>query len=197
MILHTARHPVGGTVEVFPDPYPDDPRDDAPLTALVLRTRSWTVDELDVRPAFYDTLDDLRRAVEATPGVRYVHTVYLADHGDIALGLAASCPWDSGPVGFAVVTAEALTVWGYDPTCPPAEADAVRAVVAAELDAYAAYLNGHVYAARCTVTLPNGEVVEESCHGFIDSDDAAAWAMDELNEVWRDVLRSLPRLVAG
>lgn len=76
--------------------------------------------------------------------------LYMMKHGDVALSLGEfGDRWDSGRIGYAIVTYEAADAMGYgtlpDGSHTKEQMEQIRAVLAQEIENYSQYLNGNVY----------------------------------------------------
>ena len=88
--------------------------------------------------------------------------LYLYDHSGITMSTAPfSCPWDSGQVGYILVTHENIKAeWG---AVSPEILDKARACLEAEVVEYDHYLTGNVYGYM--VKSAAGEILD-SCWGY-------------------------------
>jgi hypothetical protein len=95
--------------------------------------------------------------------------VYMYDHSGITISTKPfSCRWDSGQVGWVVITKDNADKMGIvDRSLPELEK-----VIEAEIDRYDHYLTGQVYGYRVNY---DGELVD-SCYGFYDLADARSEA---------------------
>lgn len=95
--------------------------------------------------------------------------VYLYDHSGITISTSPfSCMWDSGQVGWAVITATNASKMGIDDW----DMTKLEAAIKAEIDQYDHYLTGQVYGYQVKY---DGELVD-SCYGFYDMADARSEA---------------------
>jgi hypothetical protein len=88
--------------------------------------------------------------------------LYLYDHSGITMSCAPfSCPWDSGQVGFAYMTAaDIVREYGQD---TPETREKARKLIMAEVQTYDEFLTGQVYG--YVVEDRHGDHVD-SCWGF-------------------------------
>lgn len=96
----------------------------------------------------------------------YITELYIYDHGGIQLSTGGfSCGWDSGKVGFIIVTKEKLAESNLDVTKDLAK---IKEIISNELDVYNDYLMGNCYR-----IIDNASEID--CGGYIGSDgyDAA------------------------
>ena len=107
----------------------------------------------------------LSRALSYAESQAFIYPVYMFDHGSIALSLDAfGDPWDSGQVGFAVVTREGFkAAMGKVTRWTAKQVSRVRECVRGEVETFSDYLNGNVYGV--VVLDANGET-EDSVWGF-------------------------------
>jgi len=94
-----------------------------------------------------------------------ISPVYIYDHSGITISTKPfSCPWDSGQVGWAVITENNAILVDY----PYRDEEKLQAVIEAEVDQYDKYLTGQVYGYR---VIRDGDCID-SCYGFYDIADA-------------------------
>ena len=108
-----------------------------------------------------------------------VSPLYLYDHSGITMNTGGfSCPWDSGQVGFAIITEEkGVEEWGHD------WREKAEARIKAEVEEYARYLEGNVYGYRTFDKNPaehdGAEALDDSFWGFIGYPNDAVEMMKE------------------
>ena len=127
----------GYTINIFPDPFPMDPRDDSNLGHMVCLHKHYQLGDPHV---FYDA-DEIYKFLEEENCI-YLN-LYLYDHGGVTMSAAPfSCPWDSGQVGVIYVTREdALNEYGYKKLTKNLK-NHVENVLHAEVEEYDKYLKG-------------------------------------------------------
>lgn len=139
----------------------DCPRDwDNAFTILTAESRNRNIDDaLDI--------DGDPRVEEAA----LVFPVYKYEHGNVSYSSGAfTCPWDSGQVGFAILTAEEFeSEFGND-------AEKAKRCLDGELATYTAWCNGEI----CTITVEDedGEIID-SISGIYEDERGYAWAVQE------------------
>ena len=99
-------------------------------------------------------------------GAYLVFPVYAYIHSCVALSINPfSCPWDSGQIGFAVISrADLEKEYGWKRVSPQRWRK-LEQYLKNELDEYTAYLNGEVYG--YVIETEDGDELE-SCWGFYD-----------------------------
>jgi hypothetical protein len=140
--------------------------------------RAWTIQDLADK-----ALDDSN--VEIAP-------LWLYDHSGLSLSLGQSCPWDSGQIGFAVVTKTAAIkeLGATDSTWRELASNCIRGEVAT----YSQYLEGDIYG--YAVTDFDGEVVD-SCWGFYGYSEAEKEGQEALGVAIQDARQALATDLAG
>lgn len=108
-----------------------------------------------------------------------VFDVYAYIHGGVALSVSPFyCPWDSGKIGFAVISRETIEKeLGWKRITSERLRKLEQAYLRSELETYTAYLNGEVFG--FVVETEDGEVLD-SCWGYYDRDDCEQTARDTL-----------------
>jgi len=111
-----------------------------------------------------------------------IFNLYMYDHSGIALSLSSfNDPWDSGQVGFIIVSRADLEKEfniPKDRELTQEEYDLVCEIINNEINMYEAYINGCVYG--YVVEDPAGEIVD-SCGGFYSIEEALEYAMVEID----------------
>jgi hypothetical protein len=100
--------------------------------------------------------------------------VYMYEHSGITISTTPfSCRWDSGQLGFAVISYKKI-VWEYG-TNLPENREIARRVLEGEVETLDQYLRGEVYTfdlvqtSECDLGHEHEEIIE-SCCGFYGSD---------------------------
>ncbi len=113
--------------------------------------------------------------------------VYGYGHGDFIIrasvdGNPFHCPWDSGFLGWAVVSREtARKAWEVKRLTAKTVEDVVKNVVA-EVEEYAQYVNGEVYGYEVGRFDYDGSFdVLDACYGYIGRDYVEQEAREALN----------------
>lgn len=88
-----------------------------------------------------DWMDDVVDAAEKAGYI--IFPVYIYDHSGVVISISPfSCPWDSGHVGWYVLTPEEIkNEWGNAEDTR----DLARKCVESEIEVYSSYFNGEVY----------------------------------------------------
>ena len=172
--IETYEH-AGLTIEIHVDECPESPREWDNAGKLVIYSRyganHMEVNELDMtfRPEDYPGWDELENDVlkfypgaELLPVYRYVHSAVAYNTTGF------SCPWDSGRVGFILMTKETmLEEWGKKIVTQRVRGMA-RKCMAGEVETYSQWANGEVYG--YIIKDENGEDLVggfyDSCWGF-------------------------------
>lgn len=154
------------TVKVFDDLNPCNPRDWDNVATLVCWHKCYTLG--DEQPT-QDPQEWLAEYQAANPGA-LILPLFMYEHSGISLSLQPfGCRWDSGQVGWAVVTAETIAKEWPDSPTPEARQEKALACARAEVEEYSAYVNGDCYGYQ--VIDQDGEVLE-SCGGYFDQKEA-------------------------
>ena len=158
------------TIRIELDTDPMNPRKDwDPVTTIYhwhrhydFGTKIQGMDEEDFR-AFLE---------EKGEEVLALSPLYLMDHSGQSLSTTPfGCPWDSGQVGWVVITQSRAAALGF---VDQVEADWIR-ILQAEVKQYDQYLRGEVYGFQ-VVGLDGDEL--ESCWGFYDLEDCREQAKE-------------------
>lgn len=111
-----------------------------------------------------------------------IFNLYMYEHGGVALSLCPfNDPWDSGQVGFIVVSREDIEKEfkiPQDRELTAEELDKIQNIIHTEVDIYETYLNGEVFA--YVVEDPDGKI-EDACGGYYTEEEALECAKEELD----------------
>lgn len=107
--------------------------------------------------------------------------LYLYDHSGVTMSTSPfSCPWDSGQVGVVYITRQRIRdEYGWR-VLTKHRLELVRRCLEAEVETYAAYLEGSVFG--FTVRDPDGEVVD-STWGYYGNDHEASGLLPDARGV--------------
>jgi len=164
------------TIKVVTDENPHNPREWGNAATLVCWSRRYTLgdEQPDTDPS--EWLDEYKAA---NPDA-LIMPIYKYEHSGIALSTASfDCRWDSGQVGYAVMSAAKIALgWPLSDMHPTPEAQraAAAACIEAEIETYSAYLNGDVYGYQ---VLDSEGKLQTSCYGFYSTEEAMAAGEDE------------------
>ena len=167
------------------DEYPENPRVEfCNLSNLILFHKRYRLgDKHNINSSDYNSFEEVKKAIKKKYNVYVIFPVYMYEHGNIALSLDEfSCPFDSGQIGFAIVTKEDFKKNYNLKIAYRSEKylDSIISNIKAELADYQAYLNGEVY--RFVIEDENGDLVE-SCSGFYN--------YSECEKTGNDILKNL------
>lgn len=177
----------------------DNPREDDNLSRMIFVGKWRSLgdkhaiqfdDYYDSRQDFIERGEDtLRRQLKDVVICKPVH---LYNHGDISIstsyGYPYNCRWDSGTIGFAVVTKEDIrNFWGIKRVTEGYidEADKILEAELKELDYYG---RGEVYGFE--ITDENGDHID-SCGGFYGDDWKLNGMIDYIPEDLHDQLENI------
>lgn len=157
----------GLTLKIVPDQDPSNPRHEWDNAAVfICWHRRYELGDTPKRivedlPFSAPSPEDFREWMRTKEGkAAVIVPLYLYDHSGITIkaGSGFSCAWDSGQIGFAVITAaRGRKEWGRQ------WRKQARACIMSETETYDSYLTGDVYG--YTVTNEDGETLD-SCGGF-------------------------------
>lgn len=133
----------GYDINIHPDYYADDPREWSNLSKLVLFHNGYDFpNELNIDHNDFNDWEDMEAFIEREYNPVYMRRVSMYEHGGIALKLGApTCSWDSGYIGFILVTEEdAQKEFGSD-----YDIENVKNILHGEFKLYEHYVEGSVY----------------------------------------------------
>ena len=129
------------------DDSPESPREHSPITHIAAWHRRYNLADEGEDRSIETFLESVRECDTLMP-------LYMMDHGSISLSLGPySDPWDSGQVGFVLITPERVRAVGLDPS----DTERVMKLARQEIEAYSQYVNGDIY---CMT-------IHRMCHGQV------------------------------
>jgi hypothetical protein len=134
----------------------DSPRDWGynATTMICFHGRYDLGDTHDYRADDYNGWAELKRAITKKCDPVVIYPLYGYDHGGFVLSTSPfSCSFDSGQVGYIIVSRASMNSLGYKRATAKVK-DELMNIVENELDVYNAYLRGDVY----DVTDENGDI---------------------------------------
>jgi len=155
------------------DEYPESPREWDNLTTLICFHNRYDLgDDHDYNSEDYQSWEELEQAIVENENPLHISPLFLYDHSGLYLkigdwhnsGLAQGhAHFDSGQVGFVIVTQESVDKLGTPLEFVPGQAKG-------EVETYAAYLSGNVYGFVITEECSEceQEKIIDSCYGFYD-----------------------------
>jgi hypothetical protein len=160
------------TLKIFADDMADDPRSWDNLSKMLCYHSRYNLgDKHDYKSRDYNSWDEMKQAIlkkERTNngGVAVILPLYLYDHSGITMKTTPfGCRWDSGQVGFVIVTRKAIREnWGVKKATKKLIEQAEKLAIG-EVETYDQFISGDVY--RFIVEV-DGEV-KDSCGGFYGS----------------------------
>ena len=158
---------VGGrlTFRVLYDRNPHNPRKEEPMTKIVGWHRKYHVSDRDMME-----FPDRDSFLESVRPEDIVKPLYMYEHGGVALSTEPfSDRWDSGPLGYVMVTPERLEAIGLKRS----ETEQIERNIASEIKVFQAYMNGEVYQIDVH-RMADGDVLETPVTTIAD-----IWELDD------------------
>ena len=140
----------------------DSPRNwDCNITSMICFHRRYDLgDKHDFRASEFSGWAELKRTIVKKCDPVLIYPLYGYDHGGFVLATTPfSCSFDSGQVGFIMITRESMNKIGYKRATARVK-DILMSIVEEELSTYNSYLAGDVY----DVTDENGETYTHYGH---------------------------------
>ena len=174
MSLYKTLKANGKTLEIYHDEYPDNPRTtwDNMGTMICFHGRYDLGDKHEYNSNDYDNWDEMENAIIKNEDVAIILPLYLYDHSGITISTSPfGCRWDSGQVGFIIVSRETLRrEYGVIRITKKVIEKATK-VLLGEVETYDQYLTGDVYGyklfniVKCDLGHEHKEEID-SCWGF-------------------------------
>lgn len=164
------------TVEIFPDPEPRNPHEDATLGIIACAHKRYNLSDkgAEISSQDFTSWDAVEKYLIRDCGAVVILPLWLYDHSGISIstrsfyGRAQHAQWDSGRVGFIYATRDTIRcMQGWKKLTKERRAK-IEEYLRGEIDIYDQYLTGDVYGYSVAV---DGEVVD-SCWGFFGEEFA-------------------------
>jgi hypothetical protein len=160
-------------IEVIQDESPESPREwDNLGTMICFHGRYNLGDKHDYRSGDYSGWDEQRKDIEKKENVCVILPLYLYDHSGITISTSSfSCNWDSGQIGWIVVSKENVRKEFGVKRITKEIIEKVTNILEGEVETYDQYLTGDVYGYRiskvtkCEFGHEHKEEVD-SCWGY-------------------------------
>lgn len=151
----------GEKLKIYPDFCPENPRNWDNRGSFVVPERCRYADSEYDAGLEFDSRDADEKRLSKNPDIVCFLPLYVYDHSGIAMNTTGfSCPWDSGQIGYIVVTRERLkSMFPSWRRVSRPRRELLEAYLRSEVQTAADYLEGNVY----------GFIVEDENGGEIDS----------------------------
>lgn len=154
----------GVAFEVMFDEDCESPREWDNMGTMICNHRRYNLGDESFNPEHYNGWEDMREQLEKDNAV--VLPLYLYDHSGITMNTTGfSCPWDSGQVGFIVVSREKILKEYGGTRLTKKKIEKARKCLIGEVETYDQYLCGDVYGYLI-------EAYNNSCWGFFGEESA-------------------------
>lgn len=168
---------------IHSDDNPMSPRENTNVCQLILFHNRYNLgDKHDYNADDYSGWDEMKKAIQKDYKPVLILPVYLYDHSSLHLKIGSfagllpqgHAEFDSGMVGFAIVTRDNLNECYGTRRAGKKMLDKLTKAIAGELEAYNQYLNGEVYGYRVDkitncASCGHEELEEiDSCWGFYE-----------------------------
>lgn len=164
---------------IYLDEDPCNPREWDNLSKIITNHKRYDfANESLISPKKYDSWDELYNEIEKIYEPVIVETIYMYDHSGITLSLSPfNCPWDSGRLGFIIVTkADFEKEFGITKETSEKEYnDCIKQaleVLKAEFKHYKHYAQGDVFLASVykleKYTIKGDKIFEDRIESFDD-----------------------------
>jgi hypothetical protein len=180
----------GTTLEVYQDEYPSSPREWCNVTTLIFfGNYSYLGDKHDFRSEDADNWEEQEALIRSKLNVKHIQKVYGYSHGGLAISTKPfSCPWDSGVLGFAVVTAKNVTETQGGKYATKKNVENCVRQIDNEIETLNQYVQGDMYGFN--IEYPNGD--SDSCSGYYGSDIKENGILDEIpKEYHKEILNAI------
>lgn len=159
----------GKVLEIYFDPYPQNPREWDNLGIMVCFHRKYSLgDRHNYRASDYNSWEEVKEVIEKDHDVAVILPIYMYDHSGIILSTTPfSCPWDSGQVGWIFATKKKVREEYGVKYITKKIKEKVREALIEEVRIYSEYVEGNVFG--YILKDESGRELD-SCWGFYGTD---------------------------
>lgn len=171
----------GYDINILPDHMPESPREWYNLSTLVLFHNRYSLpNELNIDPNDFEGWEEMEAFIKREYNPAIIRRVSMYDHSGISLSMSApTCPWDSGYVGFILITKEDIREHYNIKRITSKYIEKVYERMKGELETYNDYLNGSVYGYSI-----QADGFEDALFGFYGYDHEESGLLDNArNEI--------------
>ena len=173
------------TLNIYIDESPESPREWDNMGMMICSHGRYDLgDKHEIDFKDYSGWDEAKEAIIKKYDVAIILPLYLYDHSGITIATTPfSCRWDSGQVGFIIVSKKKLREEYKVKRISKELLEKAKSILINEVDIYDTYIRGDIY--RFEVTDKEGNHID-SCSGFYGNDyktDIADNVSDELAEL--------------
>jgi len=167
------------TLKISQDEYPESPRTWDNMAKFICFHKRYNLgDKHDYTHGDYEGWDEMAEAIKRNEKAVIVKPLYMYDHSGLTISTSPfSCPWDSGRIGFVIVTRKAILECFGVKRITKAILERAEKNLEGEVKTYDQYLTGDVYGFQLE---EDGEVID-SCSGFYGSDFKTNGILDHLD----------------
>ena len=168
-IIKTIETENGKKIEIFASPDGSNPRQYDNLAKMVCFHERYILgDEHNYSSGDYSSFEEMKKDIIKRDGAVIVEPLYMYEHGGITISTTPfSCPWDSGQLGFVIVTKDGIKNNFGVKRVTKKLIEKSKEILQSEVEEYKMYLEGDVYGFRCYDKDGN---ITDSCTGFFGTD---------------------------
>ena len=188
--IETIKLKNGNTVEIYQDDNPESPREWNNCETMICFHRRYHLgDEHDYNSQYFNSWEEFENQLIKDYDPAVILPLYLYDHSGITISTSPfSCPWDSGQVGFILMSKKAAKEnWNWK-CITKNRKEQIENYLLAQVKTYNQYLRGDVYGFQ--VKDKEGKDLD-SCWGFYGSDWTDNGLYDHLEIKQTDVLETV------
>jgi len=170
------------------DESPESPREWDNMGTMICSHRRYDLgDKHEINFDDYSGWDEAKKAIIKKYDVAVILPLYLYDHSGITMATTPfSCRWDSGQVGFIVVSKKKLREEYSVKRITKKHIEKVTTYLKGEVETYDTYLRGDVYSFE--VTDKEGNHID-SCSGFYGNDFATNGIGEHVSDELAELLK--------
>lgn len=155
----------GKTIEIYQDEDPTNPRENDNADIMICFHGRYNLgDKHNYRTSDFSGWDEMAEQIRKDYKPVTMLPLYLYDHSGITISTSPfSCPWDSGQIGFILISRETALKENFSKRINKKIKSWAERYVKASVEEYDQYLTGDIYG--YVIKDENGEETD-SCWGF-------------------------------
>ena len=172
-----------GKLKIVLDSDAESPRNWDNLSKLICFHKRYDLgDSHDYKSDDYRGWEEMKKEIIKKEDVAIIMPLYLYDHSGITISTTPfSCPWDSGQLGFAIVTKPQIRKAYSTKRVSKKHIEAAQKILLGEIETYDQYLCGEIYGFELEDEIGN---IIDSCYGFYNISDMDVYIPKEFNELF-------------
>jgi len=151
-------------IDIYNDSNPENPRNWESLSKMIFFHKKYILgDKHEYKTNDYSGWDELEKGIKSKEDIAIILPVYMYDHSGLTISTKPfSCPYDSGQIGYIIVTKSSIRRWFDVKKITKAILEKAQKNLEIDIKTYDSYLRGDVFG----YVIKEGEEEIDSCWGY-------------------------------